>query len=287
MKISSNRLSKIILYSLFLLVLACCKSFVQVYNTTAIGLSVEDEFYVYETDSIKITYEFWSQKGLMTFSIFNKREVPLYVDWKKSSFISNSLKMNYWNDETKGVSTNTYGGYVYKGPLIKPGFALGETFGVSATSIVKVERITFIPPKANYFRSQFYILPIKHPDLGSGLIYNDVPRNDDTLIVTRIFKRIFSKENSPLIFRNFLTYSFTEDFKVESYVDNEFFVNQITEMDKKHFEYDFQMNSKKEYLDYAVHMGDKLVCIPYKKATSFFINIPLNYSITNGINNKK
>lgn len=264
-----------------------CKSYVQVFDTTGIGLSIEDKFYVWETDSIKITYSFWERNGLMSFSIFNKGSIPLYIDWKKSSYIDNSVKLNYWNDEINSKSASVYGSYYYKGPLIRPGLAVSETYGVTATSIIKEERISFIPPKAQYSRSQFYILPVKYFELKFGVDYSDVARNDDTLYVTRVYKKEFSKEKSPVVFRNFLTYSYTEDFKVEYYIDNEFFVNRIIEMDKTHFQYILQKNSKQAYVNFAEKNGFDLVCFPYKKPTAFFNYIPLNGSIEDGIRNSK
>ncbi|MBP6512387.1 MAG: hypothetical protein KA347_06940 [Bacteroidia bacterium] len=271
--------SRLFFFLMSSMLLFGCKSYVQVFDTTGIGLSIEDKFYVWETDSIKITYSFWEKKGLMTFAIFNKSSIPLYIDWKKSSYIDNSVKLNYWSDEIKSKSSSAFGSYYYRGPLVRPGFALSETSGITSAIISKEERISFIPPKAQDFRAQFYILPVKHYALGVGVDYMDVARNDDTLLVTRVYKKDFTKEKSPILFRNFLTYSYTEDFKVEYYIDNEFFVNRIVEMDKNHFQYVLQKNSKKEFFNLAEKNGFDLVCFPYKMATSFYINIPMDYSI--------
>ena len=60
-----------------------CKSSVQVYETKSTNTSVENGLSVYENDSLKITYSFWAENGLITFAIYNKLNVPLYVDWKK------------------------------------------------------------------------------------------------------------------------------------------------------------------------------------------------------------
>ena len=54
---------------------------------------------------------------------------PLYIDWKKSSFIDNSNKRNYWIDEEKTDAKVYYGSYYYKGAPIKPGTIVNE--GVS------------------------------------------------------------------------------------------------------------------------------------------------------------
>mgnify|MGYP000954995983 CR=1 FL=1 len=179
-------MKKIIGIGLIVLFILSCKNYVQVYGTGVVNLNVENDYYVYENDSLKITYTFWNEKGLMTFAIFNKLNKPLYIDWKKSSYIDNSVKLNYWVDEVSTKSTDYYQGYYYKGPLLKPGYVISNSVGVSVSSTVKVERITFLPPKSNYYRSQFYILPNNHFLLDKNTQYKEVPRSDNPNKKTKI-----------------------------------------------------------------------------------------------------
>src|SRR5690554_4989876 len=120
------------------LLLFGCKSYVQVVNTNSSIPTNKNGFHVYENDSMKITYSFWKAKGLMTFSIFNKMDQPLYIDWKKSSYVDNSVKLNYWIDEEKSKAISSYGNYFYDGPWLKPGYAVSTTVGGSVSSKVKV-----------------------------------------------------------------------------------------------------------------------------------------------------
>jgi hypothetical protein len=53
---------------------------------------------------------------------------------------------------------------------------------------------------------------------------------------TTIYAKVFNRNNSPLIFRNFMTISTSENFLKEAYVDNEFYVKEIQLIDKRHFE---------------------------------------------------
>jgi hypothetical protein len=229
-------MKKILLITVLGLILFGCKSYVQVFKTNSSVETDADGLYVYENDSLKITYNFWKAKGLMTFSIFNKLDKPLYIDWKKSSYIDNSVKLNYWVDEEKTKGLSAYGSYYYDGPLLKPRYAISSTVVASISSIVKVERITFIPPSSNYYRSQFYILPINFFKLDTKTEFDEVPRKDKPKKKTKVYKATFTKEKSPLVFRNFLTFSLSEDFETEFYVDNEFYIQQVLEMDKRHFE---------------------------------------------------
>ena len=144
----------------------------------------------------------------MSFVIFNRQQKPLYIDWKKSAYIDNSVKLNYWIDEEKMTSTEYYGSYLYNGPLIKPDYAVGETVGIKKSSNVKVERITFIPPKSKSFRSKFYILPVIFCKLMAPESY-EVQRNDDTRKKTIVYEKSYENNNSPVVFRNFLTFSYS------------------------------------------------------------------------------
>ncbi len=256
------------------LILFGCKSYVQVFNTTSTIESNEDGFYTHENDSVRITYSFWKEKGLMTFSIFNKQDIPLYIDWKKSSYIDNSVKLNYWVDEEKSKGLSSYGSYFYDGPLMKPGFAVSNTAGASISSTVKVERITFIPPSSNYYRSQFYILPISFFKLDTKTDFSEISRNDKPKKKTKVYKATFTKENSPLVFRNFLTFSYSEGFESEFYIDDEFYIEEILEMDKNHFEQYRYDETKKGKWRIRDENGNAILFSDFKSPSSFYLRIP-------------
>jgi hypothetical protein len=273
-------MKKIIVIATILIFAYGCKTYVQLFDTKATNINIENEFYMFENDSLKITYSFWTEKGLMTFAIYNKLNKPMYIDWKKSSYIDNSVKLNYWIDEEKKKSLEYYGSYYYDGPLLKPGFAISNTGGASVSSTVKVERITFIPPKSNYYRSQFYILPIDFFKLDTKTEFKEVSRNDKPKKKTKIYKESYTNESSPLVFRNFLTFSFTENFEDEFYVDNEFYISDIREMDIRHFEYykrDESYKMGKVFL--KDENGNNLMFSDFKRASSFYLYIPKEGSL--------
>lgn len=252
------------------ILLSACKNYVQVFNTNS-SISLEDEgTYVYENDSLKITYSFWKENGLMTFSVYNKLDKPIYVDWRRSSYIDNSVKLDYWKDEEQSTTLSLYETYSYNGPILKPGYIVGT----SQTSTVKEERITFIPPQSYYYRSQFYLLPIDFFELDTKTDFNEVPRNDNPNKNTKVYKATFSKESSPLVFRNFLTFSLSEDFKTEFYVDNEFYINEILEMDQRHFE-KFKLDDSKNGKWYVRdEEGNPIKVSSFHKHSSFYIRVP-------------
>ena len=54
----------------------------------------------FENDTLKIVYSFWACTRLYVWrDVTNKLSIPLYIDWKKSSYIGNDYKYNYWDEE--------------------------------------------------------------------------------------------------------------------------------------------------------------------------------------------
>lgn len=265
-------------FAWLILLIVGCTSYTQVFETKTTNTQLEDGFYVYETDTIKITYNFWANKGLFSFAIYNKLSKPIYVDWKKSAYIDNSVKLNYWVDAETTNAQTYYGNYLYNGPAKGVDFIVSESIATSSSTSVKMERITFIPPKSNYIRSQFYILPAEYFRLPFDTKFSLVPKNDDINEMTKVYEKSYSYEDSPLIFRNFIAFSDTEDFEQEYYADNEFYISNIKEMEDEHFgtyKLDPSNKIKKNYI--KDERGIPIMFTNYKKNTSFYIDM-INYN---------
>ncbi len=261
-------IKKILFIFLLPIILSGCKSYIQIFDTATTNTEVIDNFFVFETDSIKITYSFWAANGVMTFAVYNKLEKPIYIDWKNSSFIYNDNKLNYWIDEIQTNMASYYGGYYYNGPLLRPGVTSNEGIQTMASASFKPERVTFIPPKSNYYRSQFYLLPGNYYSMDFNCQKIKLPRNDNPKKTTIVYNEDFTMTNSPLRFRNYLAFSFIENATQFFFVDNGFYLSSAKEMDFRHHRG-----------QYIVQEGAETYQKPYKKPTSFYINIPAERSI--------
>lgn len=259
---------KIIYFSLLTFILTSCKTYIQVNETKTTNTNLENGYYVFENDTLKVTYSFWAERGVLSFAVYNKLNIPIYIDWKKSSYIDNSNKFNYWVDEEVSNSASYYGSYFYQGTPLKVGVSMSEGIGTGVATKIKIERKTFIPPKSNYYRSQFYLSGKSYYKFTDKMTSTEVKRNDKRKKNTKIFEESFTIEDSPLVFRNFLAFSLTEDFEQEFYIDNEFYLSNIMEMNYKHFSY--VDKSKKE----------KKRVKPTKKMTSFYIYKPAQFDST-------
>jgi len=165
---------------------------VSAYNTKQI-----DNLLVFENDTIKVSYDFWDKRGAMRFSIYNKLNVPLYFDWKKSAFILNDEMMSYWQDETNTVGSSTSSASYLNGSVIN---------GKSKSKSIRQERVAALPPHS----------------LISSYKYSLVPVNTSLPI------QEFTISDTPLRFRNYLAVSTSEQFdKAVFYIDNAFFVSSV------------------------------------------------------------
>jgi len=259
----------IIISFLLLLFISCKTSYIQLIDTGSTNTKKEKEYFVFENDSLKISYNFWARNGLMAFTVYNKLNKPLYIDWKKSSYIDNSVKLNYWVDGEITKTKEYYGSYYY----------YGQIAGTASSTTMSVERITFIPPKSKYPRSQFYILPNNYVKMNPDADFKQVPLNNKPPKTTKVYERFYEKYYSPLVFRNFLTFSYSEDFKNEFYVDNEFYISKINEMDSKHFYYYKSVDKVDSRFLVRDLKDSSFKFTPFRKGSSFYKFIPKEGSI--------
>jgi len=229
-----------------------------------------DGFFTFENDTIQVVYVFWAENGALGIFIHNKLAQPIYVDWKKGSFITGSTKHDYWDETytavTNGSATSSFWKPFFEryhslsGAAGSPVEGFSTTFWSSVTTITKPERITFIPPGTTISRSLYSMPP------PAQIVFD--PRRvisfDTTLdgMPTHIFKKEvymgttyefdsvtsgqatahlscenFTPDSSPLSFRSFLTYSTTDKFTSEAFIDNAFCVSKVTVLSPGLFKY--------------------------------------------------
>jgi hypothetical protein len=221
---------KYLLALLLLFTLTGCVHYSQLFQTASPNLKKDAKsFLLYENDTLIVKYYFWANEGVLAFSVYNKLDKPIYIDWKKSSYIRNDEKIDYWADEEHFTAT-TYSYSLSGRSAIYS--SLGATVGVAETNgkKVKPERVTFLAPKSVYLKSAFKLYGEKELVLSKQSPIIDVPDQYHAGKTVKAYVATFHKENSPLRFRNFLSISTSEKFEKEQYVDNEFYVSEVREM---------------------------------------------------------
>jgi len=210
---------------MFSMILQSC-SFVQLFEVNSSNTKDSEGYFQTENDTLRIIYNFNSEGGTMSFLILNKLNVPLYLDWRKSSFIQNNSKNNYWEDiiETKTIGSNL--GFS-KSQNLNTNLWNLNSIGLSAFAsiVTKPERITFIPPSTLIPQDKFTLYPKSYYSFrGKPEIKEQIFNSKK---VCKIQLENYNTQNSPLIFRNFLTFSTTENFTSEFYIDNSFYVDCV------------------------------------------------------------
>ena len=216
---------------IFCLMLQSC-SFVQLFEVNSKNMKDTDGYFQTENDTLRIVYNFNSPGGSMSFLILNKLNVPLYLDWRKSSFIQNNFKNNYWEDivETKTIGSNLE---FTKSQNLNTKIWNLNNIGLSAFAsiVTKPERITFIPPSTLIPQDKFTLYP------KSYYTFQGEPGVKEQILDSKKRCKIqfenYEPKDSPLTFRNFLTFSTSENFTTEFYLDNSFYVCSIKKFKSK------------------------------------------------------
>ncbi len=237
-----------------------------------------------ENDDLRISYDFWGEHGLMYFTIYNKSKKPVYIDWKKSVYVHNQWKNDYWIEQTTSESITV--------PI---GDEKSRSFR-NVMSTVVAERITFLPPDC------YICVPITFEILDhlnrkqqlQNFRENKIIEISDNLkwdenakkeVIQKPGKKgsfkaytvSYNKENSPYRFRNFITYSNDEKFSSEKSFDNEFFVKRFVQMSGfRFFGKAFVMAHKpkpaKHLKNGLMKVSDTFIIYdsPFRKSTSFY-----------------
>ena len=201
-----------------------CSQKTQLYETKSnLPLDQSKSQYIFDNDTLRIEYNFWANKGVLSYKITNKLDVPVYIDWKKSSFIQNGQKFDYWSD----IAITNSSGYNYN-------FYRNLWLYEGSSVTVKPERVTFLAPKSFIMADRFIICPVSAvaSNIGGAAVI-DVPGIPGKSI--NVKEKEYDQSGSPLAFRNFLTYSFTEQLTGEKYINNSFYVSKVIEMKRMDF----------------------------------------------------
>jgi hypothetical protein len=213
---------------------ACNKAMIQIATIKPNGKNIKEtsDYYVFENDTVKIVYAFWVVSGKFEFTIENKLTTPIYIDWKKSNLVYNDAPNVYWTEETTVNSKSVSTGIGIRGSY---GIAVGTAVTSEESVIRPKERITFLPPASRITRNEYAIEKAKYYVMDLNNAGESVKHAADEKKMTTIYEQVFSKENTPIRMRNFLTLSSKENFESEWFIENSFYLHQVQEMELTHF----------------------------------------------------
>ncbi|MBD2751470.1 hypothetical protein [Spirosoma validum] len=240
------------LFLFFSAALMSCSPNIQVVTLRGSNVRPADEGLILDNDTLTLRYNFASERGVMHISLVNKLNRPLYVDWKRSSFIVGQDKLDYWYDvadvQLEGATVGSrYSRY---------------SVGYLGGTISKEDMISFIPPQTKLDKQQFVLVPDGHLVLSgpfkteqeqSNLISRKKP------IAVSVYN--YSADKSPLTFRNYLTLSTDKDFKNEFHIDTKFWASDVKVLPRDQVLSNFN--------------GTYSEPVPFKKPDSFYVTLPV------------
>jgi len=270
--------SFIIALSVFL---TSSQSMYQVLELSSTDTKFQSKTNEFENSEVKVSYNFWSNGGLVYFKLTNKLDSSIFIDWNKSHLIYNGISYDYWFDTEETNSfyssssvtnsnsfadavVNIFGNSGY-GSGRSSSYTRSSKVSVMESSKTKPKRIIQIPPKSSVIISKFSISKTPFYDCNFNL--NNSSRRE-------VNSKNFTKEESPLEFRNYLTISKNEDFNNSIIIDNDFYISSISFMSEKLF---LGKSSTKKDCDLAGHkILTPIKEKPYKKPNSFYVKIKSN-----------
>ncbi|MFZ1686727.1 MAG: hypothetical protein WAU70_04870 [Flavobacteriales bacterium] len=263
-----------------LLNVGCATERIQVFNTDAMPKSLAPEQWVFEADSVVVSYSFYASQGVMAFSVYNTSSRPLYIDWKRSSFIHNGAKYDYWVDELVSESNSTIamqsvGLQTFDWGWTRP-MRITSTLGnasVATTSFSKrAERVAFIPPRSYLDQAKFKLHPNDQFMFNADQLALDAePRSNRPSATTVVTTQTFGPDTSPVRFRNYLAVARDEEVTDPKFIDHEFWVSSIKEMELRHF--------RGKLSGYDAN-GERIYPRPFKTNKSLYIKLRVNAPVS-------
>jgi len=175
------------------------------------------EGFLYENDTVEINYSFGGPNCPLILTIYNKLDAPIFVDWNQSAVIING---NSFALKTGQSEINTR----YSESTVKLDRTFEFTDGSAQGTIYHPDQSGFIPPKAKLSVNEISIVSEFLPTIAGTKEKKQIQgRAGSTFEVSNF---IFSKPQTPLEFRCFLTYK-DKDMKNPRRIDSEFWVSSL------------------------------------------------------------
>lgn len=176
--------------------------------------------FVVQNDTVKIIYSFKGNNFPVTVEVYNKLNKPLYVDWTNSALIIDGKTVSFWQDIAHLSGSSQ--GYTIKGQ-----YGIYYSVGDLSGTIYKDEKVSFVAPES-YVKATRFHLRTRFFNTDHNISEKKVNFSSANGL-DRGKKYTFSRENTPLEFRSYLTLSTDKNFATEIHVSNTFWVNGITQ----------------------------------------------------------
>lgn len=220
----------------------------QVLETKSKDVSSKESKYIFENNDVIVQYDLWEGEGNIFFTFFNKSEKPIFVDLNRCHIIVNGESFDYYSEEEKTL-TEVQG-------MVKTKKTTSVIQQTESSVKSKMKQIIEIPPKSKIVVDFMNVIPT--------VIFDCDLRG---FLPSRPISKTFNENNTPLNFRNYITYDFAPNFANAQVVDNSFWVEKIYTMT------DFDFRGKPSLIKDCNTMPNVITGYqyPFQKPQSFYL----------------
>lgn len=225
----------------------------QVFHTTSEQLNDKYEF---ENNDLKVGYSLWFSGGQLQVTLTNKTDSPLFVDWFQTNFVINGYSYICYQEQQYQSSLSLSAGNTTA--KMSPSGAVqfpSRSGSVSQSVTYKNSSLSFIPPHSKIV-STFFQGELARPINKCDLVLKD--KENQTALT-------FTRENTPYAYRFYLGYSKHEDLTKMSFIDNAFWVQDVTLMTLQTFD-----GKSYDVKDCSGDIVGAYYKYPYKNPNSFY-----------------
>lgn len=190
-------------FNLFILAFAsfaftsCSKYYINTIESANILKDEKTGVFRFENDSIKLTYSFFGENAPIQIAVQNKMAIPLYIDWSKSALILNDKAVSYSGNKVLIAGTFSADSYSFYQQS-------RYTDGSIDASAALPESVTFIPPSSMIDRTPLYLTNSDFNSLPDSA-YKAKEYIYPAQGVIKVKAAYFTRDNSPLSFKSYLT----------------------------------------------------------------------------------
>jgi hypothetical protein len=212
----------LILSAAVLLTLSACSTYqYMTIDSPQLKKNAQNQFSL-ENDTLRLTYNINGKGGLLTISIYNKTDQPLFVNWKKSALIRNEQTTSLFDNNIL-IRGRAYG-YTYK----NKNFAASNSNFTASAAIP--DGMDFIPPASSLSKElpkiertgrleAFIPDSVQHKKLIDPNSMNDILYQQLT----------FTDNESPIRFKTYITFSLGHENSREFAESSSFYIGEVSQ----------------------------------------------------------
>lgn len=217
---------------------SCSQLYYQVYEVQGENLTQKDNSLVFENEDCRVYYNLWSNGGDVSFVFENKTDRDIFVNMGQTFFIVNGLAYDYYQDRTYGKVSGTQ--YLvesqsFGADLNAHGYWGAQTYYENANQKASAERSKkAVSSVSSVSMREKEIVCIPAHSYKRLCRCSVNPKTTFTCDATEDYPSqqasigTYTKDNTPLDFKNRIAYGFDKEAVAEKHIENCFWLSSIT-----------------------------------------------------------